>query len=85
MLQFPLRILSCINFLEIAAALSINPEVGFDKEFIFPRGQLRPCPFSDMALGHQWSVSCCGKRAAAAGAYAWVPLPSVQYCTVLLL
>ena len=40
----------------LSGAFPVNSEVCFYKEFIFPPGQMHPCPFSDMALGLQWSA-----------------------------
>lgn len=84
MLEFPLRILSCIQFLELSGAFPINPEVCFYEEFIFPRGQMRPCPFPDMALGHQGRGGSSGKRVAVPEAQALGASPSVQCCKAFI-
>lgn len=81
-LAFPLRILSGVTFLELSAAFPANSQVCSYKEFIFPRGQIRPCPFSDVALGHQWgvgSLGCSQERGAPSAAPARGPSPSAQF------
>lgn len=45
---------------------------------------MRPCPFPDMALGHQCRVGSSGKRVAASEAQALGASPSVQCCKVFI-
>lgn len=80
MLAFPLRILSGTGFLELSGAFPVNSQVCFYNEFIFPLGQMPPCPWSDTALGRPWSAGSSQKRVAASEAKALGPSPSVQCC-----
>lgn len=80
MLAFSLRILSGIEFLELSGVFPVKSQVCFYEELIFPWGQMRPCPFSDLALGHQWCAGSSRKGVAASEAQASGPPPSVQCC-----